>query len=75
VHRASCRLSGKHLARLQQQRRHDLPPAAQIVDGCLPRANQITHRLMPFIRHPDCRQFAGAQQARQLDRVAPVGFK
>ena len=38
------------------------------------RPDQITHRIVRDIRHPDRRQFTGAVQLCQHDPVAPVGL-
>jgi hypothetical protein len=37
-----------------------------------PGADEITHRLVRIIRHPDTRQLAGPVQLGQHDRVAPI---
>ena len=37
-------------------------------------ADEITHRLVPRIRHPDRGQIAGAQQPGQGQRIAPIGL-
>ena len=49
-----------------------LPMHAQRFHRRRSRADEISHRLMAFVRDPDCCQFASPQQSRQRDRVATV---
>ena len=58
----------------KKKRQHLLALVAQIPSSRFPCADQIANGLMDLVWHPDRHQFARSQQARQGDRVAPVGL-
>ena len=67
-----CRCSGSRCA---AKRRLQLrSPAPQVLHGVGARAAQVAHGLVVGIRHVHRRQLPRAVQARQLQRVAPVGL-
>ena len=51
-----------------------LPCAAQVLHSRGPGADQIAHRLVTLVRHPDRRELARPVQSRQQDCIAPVGL-
>jgi len=67
-------LARERPALAQHHRRDRLALAAQVRDGRVPRANQVTHGLVRLVRHPHRGKFAGTQQACELLGVAPVGL-
>jgi hypothetical protein len=42
------------------------------VDSCGAAPNEITHRFVPFIRNPHCREFPSPKKLGQRDGVAAV---
>jgi hypothetical protein len=70
----ACKRSRTDGVWAQQQRQNLLAFGFEIVDRSLARPHQISHRLVPRIRNPDCSQFTRAQQLRQVERVAPAGL-
>jgi hypothetical protein len=64
--------AAKHPTMTKQERQQLLTFLAPIRCRCRARPGQVAYRLVDGIRHPDCRQLAGAKQARQRHRVTPV---
>jgi hypothetical protein len=58
----------------QQKSRDMLALRAQIQHRRLARPRQIAQRLVTSVRHPDCGEFIGTQQLREVERVTAVGL-
>ena len=57
----------------QQQGLEAVARVAALAHRVLARANQVAHGFVGNVRHAHGGEFTGARQARQQDRIAPVG--
>jgi len=57
---------------LEQKALNSLSGAPSIIAACMPRANEIMHRLVRFVRDPDCGELTGPQQPREHHRIPAV---
>jgi hypothetical protein len=58
----------------EQERFQSMPCTPQILAGSRPRAGEIPECFVFNAGHVHGRQIVGAQRARQLDGITPVGF-
>jgi hypothetical protein len=57
-----------------QEFQEPVPPAEEILLEVLPAAEQVPHRLLRFIGHPDRGQLPRPEEADQLRRIPAVGL-
>ena len=61
-------------AETQQKRGDVLALDSVVLDRGIASPNEVPHRLVTLIRHPDRRQLTGPEQLHEIDGVAPIGF-
>ena len=74
VRRGPGRLAGVRDAVAQQQGLEAVAGVAAFAHRVLARANEVAHGFVGNVRHAHSSEFTGAGQARQQDRIAPVGL-
>ena len=67
-------LARVNLAMPEHEALQMLARLARDTHGRCPRPNQISHRLMSLVRHPNRCQFARPMEFRQHERIAAVGL-